>query len=440
MDSTADNKQKKRHRHSTEQLVALNELYEQDEHPALHLRTALATKIGMETKTVNAWFQNKRASNRKRTRNNKNSSTAARTADSQDHSEDEYYASPESAAPMHGDASLPASDLASHASMTYPDPSYFAPDSITHLPMAYPSMEQMEDLRAYFHVSPHPSKDDKELLSDRIGLRYQIVSLWFQEQRSEMRRRKEEEGDYGAAAFYAEIEPSSELFDGFPSGQPGRPYPPPPLRTRSSSVTPSSGSSSSRRSGSTPYGHPVLSSMSQRARRTRPEAHQLDALKELFTRTQHPSLEERTALALELGMDIRKVTNWFRNLRQTSRKRARKSRSDDEEDDDMYTSRFRSPSGSASAFDQDMDRVYKTYSEMDSDDDYQEAVTPSPEHSPSPPPESSPRYRRLHAEAMNFEHDTLSPIDKAAFARYAHIKYEDAMLLLDFHQHIVHLR
>ena len=60
----------------------------------------------------------------------------------------------------------------------------------------------------------------------------------------------------------------------------------------------------------------------QRPRRTRPEPHQLEALKKLFRRTSTPSIEERGALALEIGMDVGKVTNWFRNLRQTARKRA----------------------------------------------------------------------------------------------------------------------
>lgn len=143
-----------------------------------------------------------------------------------------------------------------------------------------------------------------------LSSRYSTVTIWFQTQRSEVRRRKNQEGDFAGAARFAEIEPLFEQYDQTYSSPllPGTyhaslPYPPPTLRsTRSSSVTPSSGSSPSRRSASTPYAHGVLSTMSQRARRTRPEAHQLDALKILFTKTQHPTIEERTALAMELGM------------------------------------------------------------------------------------------------------------------------------------------
>lgn len=39
-----------------------------------------------------------------------------------------------------------------------------------------------------------------------------------------------------------------------------------------------------------------------RPRRTRPEPYQLEALKKLFERTSNPSIEERGALALEIGM------------------------------------------------------------------------------------------------------------------------------------------
>ena len=62
-----------------------------------------------------------------------------------------------------------------------------------------------------------------------------------------------------------------------------------------------------------------------RPSRSRPEPHQLDALKELYNTTSNPTIEQRTALALEIGLDVVKVTNWFRNLRQTTRKRAQRN-------------------------------------------------------------------------------------------------------------------
>ncbi|OAX34790.1 homeobox-domain-containing protein [Rhizopogon vinicolor AM-OR11-026] len=52
--------EKPRHRHSPTQLAALNELYEKNEHPNLDDRNELAEKLGMETKAVYVWFQNRR--------------------------------------------------------------------------------------------------------------------------------------------------------------------------------------------------------------------------------------------------------------------------------------------------------------------------------------------------------------------------------------------
>ena len=45
-DEPRDNK-KPRVRHSEAQLAALNDLYDEDEHPALELRAALAQRLGM---------------------------------------------------------------------------------------------------------------------------------------------------------------------------------------------------------------------------------------------------------------------------------------------------------------------------------------------------------------------------------------------------------
>jgi len=67
---------------------------------------------------------------------------------------------------------------------------------------------------------------------------------------------------------------------------------------RSPSVERSNASSSSRGS---PY-HSMIPP--HRPRRTRPEPHQLVALQKLYNRTSNPSIEERGALALEVGMYV----------------------------------------------------------------------------------------------------------------------------------------
>ncbi|PPQ71651.1 hypothetical protein CVT24_007842 [Panaeolus cyanescens] len=208
--------------------------------------------------------------------------------------------------------------------------------------------------------------------------------------------------------------------------------------------------SSSRHSGA-PYGS--LSANFARPRRSRPEPYQLEALKELFMKTSTPTIEERSVLAFKIGMEVGKVTNWFRNLRQTARKRAKKSGSGDDDDDaftagDIYSasvSRSGTPSlGSSSSSimdnDEPMDLDYdqSNHSDMGSDDEDQEAVTPSPEPSPSPqspPPEPVPR---AYPQVEPPKHVTrpLSDLEQAA-KQYANIRVEDALLLLSFHQTII---
>ncbi|KAG0706629.1 homeobox-domain-containing protein [Suillus ampliporus] len=65
-----------------------------------------------------------------------------------------------------------------------------------------------------------------------------------------------------------------------------------------------------------------ISSTDDIARRTRKRFStvQLVMLEQLFHRTSHPTREEREALASTAGMEIKSVTIWFQNKRQTERK------------------------------------------------------------------------------------------------------------------------
>jgi hypothetical protein len=49
---------------------------------------------------------------------------------------------------------------------------------------------------------------------------------------------------------------------------------------------------------------------------------QLEALQQLLKLTPHPTREQRLALAAELGMELKSVTNWFQNRRQTEKKKS----------------------------------------------------------------------------------------------------------------------
>ncbi|KZP28808.1 hypothetical protein FIBSPDRAFT_992917 [Athelia psychrophila] len=56
-------------------------------------------------------------------------------------------------------------------------------------------------------------------------------------------------------------------------------------------------------------------------RKVTPE--QLVALNLLFEVKSHPSREDRVALAIQMDMELKTVTNWFQNRRQTSKRRSR---------------------------------------------------------------------------------------------------------------------
>jgi hypothetical protein len=170
------------------------------------------------------------------------------------------------------------------------------------------------------------------------------------------------------------------------------------------------------------------------------------------------------------GRDLAKVTNWFRNLRQSTRKRAQKPT--DEGDTESvqlgsgFVSRAVTPSAASSysigvheadhvpdpEHDIDTDtedagvittsntqrkhiRVAPSDAGTD-DEEYQEAVTPSPEPSPLPHPSSRPHQIDVRGgiNISPIDYDRLEKIP----GRLSGVKVEDALLLLGFHHHIVH--
>ncbi|KAF8203993.1 homeodomain transcription factor [Pholiota molesta] len=455
--SAAQQSKKPRHRHSPVQLAALNELFDQNEHPPLDSALLLQIVLGcMETKTVNAWFQNKRASSKKR--------------DIDDIPEDEYS----SLDTQHSrSASVAPSDYPPSFYAGHPDQAHFysESDNMPRRMRMRPSSEQTDELKKLYNINPHPTTEQRQVLSANIGMRYQSITNWFQNQRSLAKKRKEDdpEPSLSLPAPKAEYPHDSRHYSAFPP--PSHPHPslglPPPtshpslvhasLLHRSRSISPAMEDRSPRRSSShrsiTPYGSNMSASFS-RPRRSRPEPYQLDALKELFAKTSTPTIEERSALALEIGMDVGKVTNWFRNLRQMARKRAKKSGSGDDEDDDSFlgrdpysasVSRFGTPSfgsSSSSMNDDSMDMDADDYDvDNGSEDEYQEAVTPSPETSPSPPPTTavdSPPNNLYNGRLDRLDLQYAVQLDKISEKQFSGIRVEDALLLLSFHHHIVH--
>ncbi|KAI8870562.1 Homeodomain-like protein, partial [Ramicandelaber brevisporus] len=52
----------KRHRSTKEQQQVLNEAFAREQHPTSQVREKLAEQLGMDPRSVQIWFQNRRAS------------------------------------------------------------------------------------------------------------------------------------------------------------------------------------------------------------------------------------------------------------------------------------------------------------------------------------------------------------------------------------------
>ncbi|KAH9897793.1 hypothetical protein C8Q73DRAFT_640209, partial [Cubamyces lactineus] len=525
----SDQHKKPRHRHSASQLAALNELYEKNEHPSLEERTALAHRLGMETKTVNSWFQNKRASSKKRHKAPLTqcelppisaliasvSAPPAPTPHSHPHHQPEYddYSEDEHYHPLSHQLPSGPHPPQQHTLFYAGNPQHehlFEGEPAINMPRkarSRPTAAQTEELKKLYELKPHPTKEEREALGDKIGMRYQSVTNWFQNQRSIAKKREEAAAAKAAAHDSASsrgftpslLPPSSGAAHPSLAGAvpPPTSHPSlsallhPPRARRSPSAAPSSSSRPSSPRAS-PYHAPADRSLDhRRPRRTRPEPWQLDALKKLFNRTKTPSIEDRQMLAAEIGMDVNKVTNWFRNLRQSDRKRARQNGSasaeegelDDDgdsmdmDDDRTYSSVSRTATpGVASSSSVEYVKIEtaeerphfhhphsrgpyarsalsRSHSDMGSDEDtLQEAVTPSPESSPPPSAVAStsslalplphPHAREAKAsleryplEYAQYEHEKMMPAPMPAME--TGVKMEDALLLLSFHHSTV---
>lgn len=94
------------------------------------------------------------------------------------------------------------------------------------------------------------------------------------------------------------------------------------------------------------------------------------------------------------------------------------------------------------AIDDDYDMQPVT-SDIGSDDDYQEALTPSPDNSPSPVPGTNatttlPTVGSMHGHNIFPDSAYYAELEKVSATQYSGIKIEDALLLLSFHHHVVH--
>lgn len=183
-----------------------------------------------------------------------------------------------------------------------------------------PTAEQTEELKKLYSITPHPTSEERQALAERIGMRYQSVTNWYQNMRSGAKRRQHPDISSNSRSDLPHHHSDMRQYSAFPPRPPHQIHP--SLVSDSAAVPPSSLSSSTEgarthrspsvspsmdeqhprratmRRSTTPYGGPMQS----RPRRSRPEPYQLDALKGLFNRTSTPTIEERSALALEIGM------------------------------------------------------------------------------------------------------------------------------------------
>jgi hypothetical protein len=172
-------------------------------------------------------------------------------------------------------------------------------------------------------------------------------------------------------------------------------------------------------------------------------------------------------VAIALYRDLGRVTNWFRNLRQTSRKRAQKSAegndapendfhdhehgrrasgsaSGDEDDDRSMYSDTGSPEYQSSGdYSMDMDEPEDhphgaTHSDVASDDEYQEEAL-TPESTPPPSRHAPEGDKKSNVIITSLDPALYEEAQKATKNFKSGVQAEDALLLLSFHKHtIVH--
>ena len=150
------------------------------------------------------------------------------------------------------------------------------------------------------------------------------------------------------------------------------------------------------------------------------------------------------SMAISNFRELGKVTNWFRNLRQTARKRAQKPNADDGEDDSMdfdsvpvsraVTPNFHS-NGSSYSSSMDGDALERMALDGDvhhlpgsdgcSEEEDQEAVTP-------PPAASRPSGRRRMDVGFLTGSPSTEELPKPILTADSRARVEDALLLLSF--------
>lgn len=92
----------------------------------------------------------------------------------------------------------------------------------------------------------------------------------------------------------------------------------------------------------------------------------------------------------------------------------------------------------------DVEEYDDVHSDAGSEDEHQEAVTPSPGASPSPAAFNSTSARPHHESrrprdgvGMVLDPVSYAQLEKVTASNFTGVKVEDALLLLSFHKHVV---
>nr|UHA57736.1 HD protein 3 [Auricularia cornea] len=281
--STTPARKERTARSTPAQRDLLQDAFERNPRPDANEIQVLAEDIGMEPQHVSQWFSSKRC------RMNKAFSKAATVSGG---TPPPFYAP----SPPTNALQLTLSGMA-------------FPDSATPILIVAPkrpkprvSPAQEDALQELFDRAPHATMDEKKQLAEDVGLTVSKVNSWFTFARATQLPAREHKA-LADAAFLPPI-----TFVDVPSS-------PGPSRTLRTRMRPAPYQRSSSYSDEYTPG---------KRTRSRPSPEQLVVLKREFAQHSNPSMEIRVRLSQELEMSVAKITDWFRNLRASLARQAKK--------------------------------------------------------------------------------------------------------------------
>jgi len=140
------------------------------------------THYDRETKTVNAWFQNKRASTKKRSKGVALAGASQPTNSVPVHYQPTSYPPHRPAFEDYPDEnySVPYSRASPAIAADFPpfeQPHHMSESNVARYMRLRPSSDQVDQLQRLYSINPFPSNEDKEALAQRIGMWVILASI-----------------------------------------------------------------------------------------------------------------------------------------------------------------------------------------------------------------------------------------------------------------------